>query len=87
MGWSIPILFLAIIAYTFVLPILLLESQQTINWVLWLGLSAALGIAIALGHPLSILTAFIAAPITTLDPSLQRVGLQVLSQAYIVDQV
>ena len=42
--------------------------QQTISWFLWHGSLSALGTAIAFGHPLTILTAFVAAPITALDP-------------------
>src|SRR5699024_7382257 len=38
------------------------------SWVLWNGSFSALGAAIALGHPLAILTAFVAAPITSLNP-------------------
>ncbi|TCJ01283.1 TraB/GumN family protein [Cytobacillus praedii] len=66
-GWLIPIFIIAIIAYTFnTNPSAGL--QQTLSWVLWHGAFAALGTAIAFGHPLAILTAFIAAPITALDP-------------------
>jgi pheromone shutdown-related protein TraB len=66
-AWSIPILILGIIAYTFYAnPSAGL--QQTISWVLWNGSLSAIGTAIALGHPLAIITAFVAAPITSLDP-------------------
>ena len=66
-AWTIPILILSIIAYTFYTnPSAGLE--QTLSWVLWNGSLSAIGTAIALGHPLAILTAFIAAPITSLDP-------------------
>ncbi len=66
-GWSIPIFIIAIIAYTFYAnPSAGL--QQTMSWVLWHGCFSALGVAIAFGHPLAIITAFVAAPITALDP-------------------
>lgn len=66
-GWLIPICIIAIIAYTFYSnPSAGL--QQTISWVLWHGSFSALGTAIAFGHPLAIITAFVAAPITALDP-------------------
>lgn len=66
-GWLIPIFIISIIAYTFYSnPSAGL--QQTLSWVLWHGTFSALGTAIAFGHPLAILTAFIAAPITALDP-------------------
>ncbi|MDC3417366.1 TraB/GumN family protein [Aquibacillus salsiterrae] len=68
-GWSIPILILAIIGYTFIAnPSAGL--QQTISWVLWNGSFSAIGTAIAFGHPFAIVTAFIAAPITSLNPLL-----------------
>ncbi|MFE8694746.1 TraB/GumN family protein [Cytobacillus sp. FJAT-53684] len=66
-GWLIPIFIISIIAYTFYSnPAAGL--QQTLSWVLWHGSFSALGAAIAFGHPLTILTAFVAAPITALDP-------------------
>lgn len=66
-GWLIPVFIIAIIAYTFYAnPTAGL--QQTMSWVLWHGCFSALGVAIAFGHPLAIITAFVAAPITALDP-------------------
>ncbi len=68
-GWSIPLFIVAIIAYTFFMnPDAGL--QQTWSWILWHGSLAALGATIALAHPLAILTAFVAAPITALNPLL-----------------
>lgn len=68
-AWTIPILIIAMIAYTFISnPSLGL--QQTISWILWNGSLSALGAAIALGHPLTILTAFVAAPMTSINPFL-----------------
>ncbi|WP_053219489.1 TraB/GumN family protein [Virgibacillus senegalensis] len=66
-GWTIPILIIALIAYTFAANPSA-GAQQTISWVLWNGSFSALGTALALGHPLAILTAFVAAPITSLNP-------------------
>ncbi|MFC0014016.1 MULTISPECIES: TraB/GumN family protein [Allobacillus] len=68
-GWSIPIVILSVIAYTFYMN----PSagwQQTISWVLWNGGLSALGATIALGHPLTVLTAFLAAPFSSLNPLL-----------------
>lgn len=66
-GWVIPLFIIAMIAFTFYNnPSAGL--QQTISWFLWHGSLSALGTAIAFGHPLTILTAFVAAPITALDP-------------------
>ncbi|HZG72872.1 MAG TPA: TraB/GumN family protein [Chondromyces sp.] len=81
-GWSIPILILAVVAYTF-FSNPSAGLQQTISWVLWNGSLSAIGAAIALGHPLAILTAFIAAPITSLNPLLAAGWFAGLVQAYI----
>ncbi len=45
-------------------------TAMIIDWVLINGVLSALGAAIAFGHPLTILTAFIAAPITSLNPTI-----------------
>src|SRR5699024_433642 len=56
-GWAIPILILSIIAYTFFANFDA-GVQQSISWILWNGSFSALGAAVALGHPLTIITAF-----------------------------
>jgi pheromone shutdown-related protein TraB len=66
-GWSIPIIILSIIAYTFYSNPSA-GIHQTASWILWHGSFSALGAALAFGHPLAVLTAFVAAPITALDP-------------------
>ncbi|GAB6180425.1 TraB/GumN family protein [Desulfotomaculum defluvii] len=80
--WAIPILFIALIAYTFITnPVV--GAKQSISWVLWTGSFAALGTALAFGHPLTILTAFVVAPITTLHPLIAAGWFAGLTQAYI----
>ncbi|MFZ5643532.1 MAG: TraB/GumN family protein [Bacillota bacterium] len=81
-GWSIPALIIALIAYTFIANPSA-GAQQTLSWVLWTGSFAAIGTALALGHPLSILTAFVVAPITTLHPLIAAGWFAGLTQAYI----
>ncbi|MCQ6276689.1 TraB/GumN family protein [Bacillus sp. V3B] len=66
-GWTIPIIIIAMIVYTFYTNPTA-GMQQLISWWLWNGGLSAIGTAIAFGHPLAILTAFIVAPITSLDP-------------------
>lgn len=56
--------------------------QQTISWVLWNGSFSALGTLFALGHPLAIVTSFIAAPITSLNPLLAAGWFAGIVQAY-----
>ncbi|KKK38055.1 conjugal transfer protein TraB [Mesobacillus campisalis] len=80
-GWSIPIAILAIIAYTFFANPQA-GLQQTISWVLWNGSLSAIGTALALAHPLAILTSFVMAPITSLNPLLAAGWFAGFVQAY-----
>ncbi|SFL93502.1 pheromone shutdown-related protein TraB [Gracilibacillus orientalis] len=66
-GWSIPLIIIALIAYTF-LSNPVAGWQQVSSWLIWNGGFSALGVVLALGHPLTIITALIAAPITSLNP-------------------
>ncbi|SEN44047.1 pheromone shutdown-related protein TraB [Mesobacillus persicus] len=80
-GWSIPIAILLIIAYTFIANPSA-GTQQAISWLIWNGSLSAIGTALAFGHPLAILTAFIAAPITSLNPLLAAGWFAGFVQAY-----
>ena len=81
-GWAIPIFVLAVIAYTFFMnPSAGLH--QAISWFLWNGSLSAIGTIVALGHPLAVLTAFIAAPFTSLNPLLAAGWFAGFVQAYI----
>ena len=67
--WAIP----AIILVIFVVGFYFSKDVGTeliLVWILANGICSAIGTAIALGHPLSIITAFIAAPITSLNPAI-----------------
>ena len=69
LAWSIPLIVIAVIASTFRYspPT---GFNQISQWFLWNGSLSAIGTLIAMGHPLSILTAFIVAPISSLNPLL-----------------
>lgn len=69
-GYLIPLLIIAIVFFGFTLKGDAFLWESIVKWVLINGSLAALGTAIALGHPFSIITAFIAAPITSLNPLL-----------------
>ena len=58
-------------------------SDLLLQWVLATGILGALGCAIAGGHPLSILVAFVASPITPLHPALASGTLSALTEAWI----
>lgn len=81
-GWSIPVVILGIIAYTFFANPAA-GWQQTVSWILWNGSFSALGALVAFAHPLAIITAFIAAPITSLNPLIAAGWFAGFVQAYI----
>ncbi|MDR1804152.1 MAG: TraB/GumN family protein [Treponema sp.] len=64
----IPLVILALFVSGFVRGGAGLSLSMLRQYILWNGSLAALGAIIALGHPLAILTAFLAAPITTFTP-------------------
>lgn len=68
--WAIAALFIALIVLSFVRGGADMGRQGLMAWWLWNGGLSAIGATIALAHPLSILTAFVAAPLTTLSPAL-----------------
>lgn len=80
-GWMIPLVIIALIALTF------FQNpdagmQQIWSWLLWNGSLAGLGTIIALGHPLAVLTAIVAAPFTSLNPFLAAGWFAGLVQAW-----
>ncbi len=67
--WTIPAVVLALFAAGFVAGDTRQVGQAAWAWVLANGTLAAAGAALALGHPLAIASAFVAAPITSLNPT------------------
>lgn len=59
-----------------------LGGDLVLHWVLWTGVLGAIGCAIAGGHPLSILTAFVASPVTPLHPALASGTLSALVEVW-----
>ena len=60
-----------------------LGTQALMSWVLFTGGFAALGALAAGGHPLSILTAFIAAPIKPFRPGIPAGGISAMAEAWV----
>lgn len=58
-------------------------SDLLLQWVLATGVLGAIGCALAGGHPLSILVAFVASPITPLHPALASGTLSALTEAWL----
>jgi pheromone shutdown-related protein TraB len=67
-GWIIPLLIAGLIIAGFFRAGADVSFTMLLRWVLWNGSLAALGTAIALGHPLSILVSFLGAPVATINP-------------------
>jgi pheromone shutdown-related protein TraB len=81
-GWAIPLLIIAVIVFTFIANPSA-GFDQALSWILWTGSLAAIGAAVAFGHPLAILSAFVAAPITALHPLIAAGWVSGIVQAYV----
>ena len=68
--WGIPALIIALIVYGFFTVDTDVSIEMIQRWVLINGTLSALGTAAAFGHPLTIAVAFIAAPFTSLNPTI-----------------
>ena len=66
--WAVPALILALFAYGFATGGVERSLESVYIWILVNGVLSALGAALALGHPLTIISAFFAAPLTSLNP-------------------
>ncbi len=81
--WLIPALVVALVAWGFVRG----GTEQGVGsiaiWVLANGVCAALGAILALAHPLTVLSAFAAAPLTSLNPMVAAGWVAGLVQAWI----
>ena len=60
-----------------------LGAQALRDWVLFTGGFAVLGVLVAGGHPLSILAAFIAAPIKPFRPGIPAGGISAMAEAWV----
>ncbi|MGV8907249.1 MAG: TraB/GumN family protein [Acetobacterium sp.] len=81
LGWMIPVIIVGLVVATFIANP---GSgwEQAKSWILWTGLLSALGTLLAGGHILSVITAFVAAPITTLHPLLASGWFAGMAEAY-----
>ncbi len=68
-AWGIPTIIIAMFIYGFTTSGLDTGKEILLTWFLANGVLAAIGAAIALAHPLTILSAFFAAPLTSLNPT------------------
>lgn len=67
-GWLIPATIIGAIGFIGYSKGMAVAGENMLYWILATGLPAALGALICMSHPVTILAAFAAAPITTLSP-------------------
>jgi pheromone shutdown-related protein TraB len=82
-GWGIPLVILGLIVVGFITSGRETTEQMIIAWVLANGIAASIGTMVALAHPLTIVTAFVAAPITSLNPTIAAGWVCGLVEAYL----
>lgn len=67
-GWTIPVIIVGLIAYGFIAHGKDVGSDMLFKWVMWNGSLAAIGSLLALANPITIIVAFVGAPLTSLCP-------------------
>ena len=67
-GWLIPIAIIALIVAGFIYGGTQLGYKNVKSWILWNGIMAAAFTIVGAGHPFTILTAFVSAPLCSLCP-------------------
>ena len=81
--WTLPTIVLGIIIYGFLRIDTSVSLEMIKRWVLINGVLAALGALIAGGHILTVVMAFVAAPITSLNPTIAAGWVAGLTEAWI----
>lgn len=81
--WGIPILILGIFVYGFFSGGAAESRDSILLWVLINGGLSAIGAAAAFGHPVTVVSAFVAAPLTSLNPLVAAGWVAGLVQAWI----
>lgn len=82
--WAIPALVLGLLVYGFYRGG---STESATSIFLWVGINGALsaiGAAAAFGHPLTVLSAFVAAPLTSLNPMIAAGWVAGLVQAWVL---
>ena len=82
-GWGVPIVIAGLIVAGFVTSGRETSEQMVVAWVLANGIAASIGTILALAHPVTILTAFVAAPLTSLNPTIAAGWVCGLVEAYL----
>ena len=81
--WGIPALIIGLIGYGFYAVDTDVSIEMIQRWFLINGTLSAIGTAIAFGHPITIATAFVAAPFTSLNPAVAAGWVAGLVEAFL----
>jgi pheromone shutdown-related protein TraB len=81
--WGIPTLIVGLIGYGFFAVDTDVSIEMIQRWFLINGTLSAIGTAIAFGHPITIATAFVAAPFTSLNPAVAAGWIAGLVEAFL----
>jgi pheromone shutdown-related protein TraB len=82
-GWSLPAAILGSIGYIGWTEGLAAAGDSVLFWIVASGTPCALGAVLAFAHPLTVLAAFLSAPITTLSPVLGAGYVTAFVQAFV----
>ena len=82
-GWIIPIAIIGLIISGFIYGGTQLGTKMIKSWILWNGACAAGLTLLAAGHPITILVAFLSAPITSLCPFIGCGFVTAIVQAFV----
>jgi len=80
--WGIPALIVSLIGYGFFAIDTDVSIEMIQRWFLINGTLSAIGTALAFGHPITIATAFVAAPFTSLNPAVAAGWVAGLSRSF-----
>jgi pheromone shutdown-related protein TraB len=83
LGYSIPLGFIALVIYASITVDLKTGASLIGAWAIATGICAAIGAALAFAHPLSIITAGLAAPIASLHPGIATGWVSGLVEAWL----
>ena len=81
--WGLPLGLLGVILYGFTYMDSSVSAEMIKRWILANGVLAALGAFIAGGHIITVLVAFVAAPITSLNPTIAAGWVSGLTEAWV----
>ena len=82
-GWGVPVAILGSIAYIGWSKGLAAAGDNALFWIFANGIPCAIGAVLALAHPLTIVAAFVSAPITSLTPVIGAAYVTAFVQAWV----